>query len=267
MPDDNKGTGTGASGYGQFQPSDGAHPYNINKFIVDQAIKQVVTAKIVRVMAVFNADGGAVSPSDTGQVGMTGKLSVQPLVGMQDGQGNTQPHGIINGIPFSRSQGGKNAVIMDPQVGDIGIMIVADRDSSAVKKNRDEGPPGSRRSHDIADGMYVCSLLNNNEPEQYVRFRDDGIELVDMHGNTVNTGPEGVLITDTTGSVIDMKGGGITCTPNGGVFKIVGDAEVTGDLKGNSEGTSVGLNTHTHTQPNDSHNDTEMPTNSPTPGT
>lgn len=202
---DNTGTATGASGYGQFEPSDGAHPFNVQKFIIEQAINKVVTAKIVRVTGVFNAEGGAVGPNDTGQIGQTGRLSVQPLVALQDGQGNTQPHGIVNGIPFSRSQGGANAVIMDPQIGDIGIMIVADRDSSAVKNSRDGAAPGSKRTFDIADGMYVCSLLNTEVPVQYVRFKEDGIELVDKNGNSIITNAEGMTITSPGTLTLNAK--------------------------------------------------------------
>lgn len=261
-------SGTGASGYGQWGPTDGSHPYNVNKFIIEQLMNRLVTAKIVQVTAVFGSDGSAVAQADTGQVGPTGTVSVRPLVSLQDGVGNTQSHGIVNGIPFSRVQGGKNAVIMDPQEGDIGIMVVADRDSSAVKSSRAAAAPGSRRKYDIADGMYVCSLLNSGGPAQYVRFRDDGIDILDVNKNEVKTTPAGLTIKDSNGNVSDYSSAGITHTPvGGGMFKVVGNMQVTGTLLGDTDGGGVGLTTHTHNQPNDSHGDTEEPTDAPNIGT
>jgi hypothetical protein len=123
----------GASGYGQYQPTDGNDPYNVNEFICNQLINKRVTCKIVQVMKVYSADGNAVSGDKTGIVGLTGTLSVQPLTDMQDGIGNRTPHGEVHGIPFSRVQGGANAIIADPQEGDIGLMVIEDRDISAVK--------------------------------------------------------------------------------------------------------------------------------------
>jgi hypothetical protein len=208
MPDQSS-----SSGYGQAAPADSAHPYNITKFIVRQLMNKMVTAKVVQVVAVYKTDGTLVAQGDTGVVGVTGHVDVQPLVGMQDGVGNTMPHGVVHGIPFCRSQGGTNAVIMDPQVGDIGLMVVADRDISAAKTNRAPSAPGSKRSFDIADGMYVLSLLNSAPPTQWVRFTDTGIELIDKNGNKVTMDPAGIMSTPDDGKTsIVVAPGKITLT-------------------------------------------------------
>jgi hypothetical protein len=256
----------GASGYGQYQPTDGNDPYNVNEFICNQLINKRVTCKIVQVMKVYSADGNAVSGDKTGIVGLTGTLSVQPLTDMQDGIGNRTPHGEVHGIPFSRVQGGANAIIADPQEGDIGLMVIEDRDISAVKTSRDQAGPGSFRTNNMADGMYVLSLLNKAPPVQWVRFRDDGLEFVDKNNNSYVTSPDGILITDSNGNTTNYNSAGITHTPVG-LFKVVGDVQITGSLMGETGGTSVGLSTHTHAQGPDSHGDTEAETNPPTPGT
>jgi hypothetical protein len=230
-------------------------------------MNKMVTAKIVKIVAVYAADGASVPQADTGVVGMTGTVDVQPLVNLQDGVGNNMPHGIVHGIPFGRTQGGANAIISDPQVGDIGIMVVADRDSSSVKTNRAQAPPGSRRTYNIADGMYVCSLLTQGDPKQWVRFRDDGLEFVDANGNKIVTTPQGTTLTDSNGNTTAWNAEGITHTPVSGLFKVIGNAEFTGMVHGNTAGIAVGLTTHTHMQGDDSHGDTEVPTDPPTPGT
>ncbi len=68
-----------------------------------------------------------------GGVGAPPTVDVQPLTNQTDGQGNQTPHGIIYNIPATRTQGGGNAVINDPVVGDVGFMSVADRISLRSK--------------------------------------------------------------------------------------------------------------------------------------
>lgn len=106
----------------------------------------------------------------------SGKVDVQPLVNMLDGEGNAIPHGVINDLPFLRLQGGGNAVIIDPQAGDIGLVVVTDIDSSSAIAARDTANPGSMRRNDLADGFYLGGLLNA-APTQYVKFNADGIEI------------------------------------------------------------------------------------------
>lgn len=125
------------------------------------------TVRPVRVMAVTNA--GGVSP--------IGQVTLLPLVQQVDGQGDVTSHGLIYNAPYMRIQGGLNAVILDPQVGDIGIAAFCDRDISAVKASKAESPPGSSRQNDPADAVYLGSIIAS-APAQYVRFSDEGIELV-----------------------------------------------------------------------------------------
>src|SRR5439155_20845185 len=90
---------------------------------------------------------------------------------------NAIPHGVVNGLPYVRMQGGKNAIILDPQVGDIGLAVFCDRDISSVQAARDFANPASSRRSDMADGVYIGGLLNAI-PNQYVMFTDAGIKIV-----------------------------------------------------------------------------------------
>ena len=125
------------------------------------------TATLVRVEACTNS--GDVSPF--------GCVDVTPLVSQVDALGNPTPHVTLYGIPYLRLQGGANAVIMDPEAGDIGIAVFASRDISKVKSTQDAAAPGSGRQYDFADGMYIGGCLND-APTQYVQFNSDGIAVV-----------------------------------------------------------------------------------------
>ncbi len=282
---------TQSGGVGQQSPFDSSSEYNVRQFQIDQTVAGVSTTKMVKVVAVYDADMNPVDPADTGVVGPTGYVDVQPLVAQVDGAGQATPHGIIHGVPFTRAQGGSGAVICDPQVGDIGAMSCADRDISSVKATRDAATPGSFRRHDPADGVYAGPTLNG-APDQYVRFKakgfvvldnqgnrtetgEDGVVTEDKFGNKVTTSSDGMKLEDCNGNVFDLKSGMIEATTT--LFKISGGIEIGGGMQvaGNSRlmgtvtggaGSGVGLTTHTHTQGNDSHNDTEVPTNPPTPG-
>ncbi|MDE1906085.1 MAG: baseplate assembly protein [Rhodospirillales bacterium] len=146
-------------------------------------------------MAVTNA--GGVSP--------VGTVDVMPLVSQVDGQGNAIPHGTIHACPYLRIQGGANAVILDPQVGDIGIAVVCDRDTSAVEVAKGAAPPGSKRRHDLADAVYLSTIIGQ-APTQYVEFASGGITITSPVGVTINGN---VQVNGTVTSTGNMKAGTI----------------------------------------------------------
>jgi hypothetical protein len=149
-----------------------------------------------------------------------GFVDVVPMVSQVDSAGNPTPHDVIYNLPYMRVQGGVNAVIIDPAVGDIGAALFCRRDISTVKRTRKPANPGSRRRFDWADGLYVGGFLNG-VPTQYIRFSNTGVEI-----HTPNT------LTVSAGSVV----------VNGPV-QINGDVATTGALTNN--GHAVG-STHQH---------------------
>lgn len=208
-------------GNGQMQPWDTTSDFNAISFIIEQALARTRTMTLVKVVAVTN-DGG-VSP--------VGFVDVHPMVNMLDGAGVSSPHRTVFHLPYFRLQGGANAVILDPIVGDIGLAVIADRDISAVKSAKADANPGSGRRFDLADGVYIGGILNG-APSQYVRFTDSGILLADKNGN-----------------VVEMKSGSIAIT---------GNLTVTGGVTAGFGGVdAVTLQQHVHTANN----------TPPTPGT
>lgn len=191
-------------GYGQLRPSSATHPVNLTDFHIRQLVAELNTMKLVQVMKVT---GGGLAPAGT--------VDVLPLVSQIDGNRNITKHGIVPGIPWSRVQGGANAIICDPQVDDIGYVVASDRDISAVKNTLPSGSvpqkgftPGSLRQMDIADGVYAGGCLNVT-PTQYVIFTATGIRIVDLNGNMVTMGPSGITLADLNGNQIQMLAGSV----------------------------------------------------------
>jgi hypothetical protein len=155
-----------SDGYtGRANETTGADEFNAKTFLINQVLsgKWTITLCVVK-----SVSGGGVDVPPI--------VSVQPLVNQVDGQGNPTPHGIINGIPVFRLQGGANAIISDPVAGDIGLLATASRDISAVKNNKAPSNPGSQRMFDPADGLYLGSFFSA-APTQYVQFSEAGITL------------------------------------------------------------------------------------------
>lgn len=151
---------------GAFNPATQFGDYNNQIFLIQQALLGIETATLVRVMACSNND----------EVSSVGFVDVVPMVHQIDSKGVPTPHTTIYNVPYFRAQGGKNAIIIDPKAGDIGICCFASRDITKVKNTRKENVPGSLRNHSFSDGLYIGGVLNG-VPEQYIRFFDDGITI------------------------------------------------------------------------------------------
>lgn len=206
--------------YGTMRPEDTNGEYNALAFVVKQIINGRNFCAWVRVVNV-DAPGG---------LALAGTVDVQPLVNQLDGQGRPVPHGVVNDLPYFRAQGGANAIILDPKVGDIGLCVFADRDSSAVQSTRDAANPGSYRRNDMADGFYLGGMLNA-VPDQYVMFADGGISVVSPHKITMQA-PE----IDLVAPVVNIQASTSTTitTPTltiNGNTQFNGDATATGTVK------------------------------------
>lgn len=158
---------------GQQSLTDDTSDFNKMSFLIKQILGRISTVTLVRVMGVTNA--GGIEP--------VGFVDVQPIVNLLDGAGNATPHATIYNIPYFRLQGGVNAVILDPVVGDIGLAVICDRDISSAKALRSEANPGSRRRFDLADGVYLGGVLNVT-PTCYVAFTGGGITMSPDSGTT-----------------------------------------------------------------------------------
>lgn len=160
MSDNNEG----AEGF--LDQSTTSSEYNAFFFKVMGILAQNNFVVPVKVMAVTSA----------GELAMTGLIDVQPIINQDRADGVLSEHGVIRNVAYLRMQGGTNAIIMDPAVGDIGMMMCSDKDISTLKATRDISNAGSGRVHDYADGIYWGGLLNG-VPTQYVQFNSAGIEI------------------------------------------------------------------------------------------
>lgn len=175
--------------------------FNAHAFLIKQMIGQISTATLVQVKAVTNA----------GALAAVGFVDVHPLVNQIDGLGNSVPHGVIYHVPYFRIQGGGNAIILDPQVGDIGIAIFAGQDISSVKASKARSNPGSRRRFNMADALYIGGVLNG-VPTQFVRFSASGIELVSP--TEIDISAPVVRVHAATSLHVDCDGNGFVYTPS-----------------------------------------------------
>lgn len=222
---------------GQLRPSDTWGEYNNLNFVIQQQLQKMQTATLVRIEACTN-DGG-VTP--------VGFVDVTPMVNQIDGQGNAVPHATIYGIPYFRLQGGTNAIIIDPEPGDIGMCVFASRDISKIKSTKKSGNPGSFRAFNYADGMYLGGLLNA-EPIQYVQFTGGWIKMVSPNKIWLEA-PEVVIDAETV--VINATTSTTITTPQ---FKVIGASEFQGGITQSGGASSFGspvtvqgTNVHTHT--------------------
>ena len=247
---------------GQQTPSSTWGEFNNIGFMVQQAIGKLQTATLVRIEKCTNS--GGLSP--------VGFVDVTPLVNQLDGAGNPTPHVTIFNVPYFRLQGGKNAIIIDPEPGDIGVAVFASRDITKVKATKDAANPGSFRQYSFSDGLYLGGMLNA-VPTQYVQFSTAGIRIhspvkikldapdilleaqtveINASTSTTITTPtftvNGVTIHngDTTHNGFTTMAGGIAQT-GGGAATFSGSMNVTGDVT--AAGTSVHTHTHGGVQP------------------
>lgn len=209
------------------QPTSAATEFQALRFLIQQRLLRVQTATLVQVQAVH---GGGVGP--------IGTVDVLPLVGQVDGAGNVVPHVTLFDRPYCRLQsGGTRAVILDPAVGDVGVMVFASRDISSVIANvasnqkKVASPPSSARTFNYADGLYLLSCLSNETPTEFIEFVPaGGIKLqtagtftaqaasINLNGATVSGSGE---VTDAAGKVLGththggvQTGGGISGPPS-----------------------------------------------------
>lgn len=213
-------TETSYSIQGQEDPTVAGSLFNAVSFVVNQIMGGMATATLAKVTACSN--DGSVAPQGT--------VNVQPLINQVDGAGNATPHGTIYNVPYMRLQSGDMAVIIDPQVGDLGLVVFASTDISSVQATNAQANPGSRRRFDWADGIYVATILSATTPTQYLQINSDGIAL--------KSGAK-ITLTDGQGKVVTLNNDGTgTLTGN---WTVSGNLNVTGtsDLQGSVTGGST----------------------------
>ncbi len=225
------------------RPHDMATDANAQAFIMQQMLMSN-TFITVAVVSDVSEDGSLVS--------------VKPMVEGFTGAGDRIPKNIIYGVPVWRLQRGASAVVMPPVVGDIGLILMCDRDISGVKATKEPSLPGSNRTHNYADAIYLGGVLNS-EPTQYVSFKSDGIDIVSPLSVTVSApvvqiNAESSLTLSSGNIVLDgpvKQGSG----SNKGDFNFGGNITAVGEVTGKG----IKLSTHTHGGVQSGNSDTQGP--------
>lgn len=179
--------------------SDLGNDYNALMFMIKQQLLGINTAELVKVEAV-NGDN---------------TVDIKPLLSLPTAQGTYIKNTTIYNIPYTRIQGGKNALDIKPEVGDIGIVVYCQRDISNVLRSKGEANPNSNRFYSASDGVYVASIASlNSTPENFIKIDENGVNI-------------------TTSKELTIKASKITANC---------DIETTGDVKANG----ISLKEHTH---------------------
>jgi phage baseplate assembly protein gpV len=193
--------------FGTQTPQVEGSDYNTIAFVIQQMLSKVNTCSVVQVVACTNS--GGVSP--------VGTVDVQPLVNQMTGNRIAVPHLRVYKLPYVRLQGGANAVILDPQPGDIGIVVCSQRDITSVKASKAQANPGSFRMFNWADAIYIGGILNGT-PTQYVAFAEAGVTVVSPSKVTIQAP----------------------------AIELDGDVTVTGTTTGTGDGTFEGVSVKHH---------------------
>lgn len=173
-------------------------PYNQIAYLIRAIMGELNVAIPVKVTKVMAGNGSV------------GYVQALPLVNDMDAQGNAVDVAVIPSLPYFRLQGGKVAVITDPIVGDIGIAVFAQKDTSNVVAGTDKPvQAGSFRKFSMSDGWYIGGFLNQN-PETFLQLNQDGTAVLTANsGVTINGN---VTVNGTITSTGDIKGNGHSLT-------------------------------------------------------
>jgi hypothetical protein len=192
---------------GVLQPQNVWGEYNNLIFAIRQLMAKMQTATLVQVVSCTN-DGG---------VSAVGSVDVLILVNQINGNGQGISEGQLVNLPYMRMQGGANAVILDPQPGDIGIAVFCSRDISTVVATKAQANPATFRMYDFSDGLYLGGVLNG-APTSFVQFVSGGINV---------TSPNQITLQAPT-------------------VTVEGNLVVTGTTQGSDDGTFEGISVKTH---------------------
>jgi hypothetical protein len=211
----------------------GASEYNAISFMVENMIKGMVNTAIpVRVD----------SCTKPGPGGAAGYVSATPLVQQRGADGKSLQPVSLPQLPFIRIYGGKAAVVLDPQPGDVGLAVFSQQDASNLQAGKsDPVQAGSFRSFDMSDGIYIGGILGKS-PEVYVELEQDkGVTVktpaneitIDKDGGNVNVKAQAKITLEAP--TIELKGalmmGNSAGSGSSDTMKITGNLDVTGTTK------------------------------------
>ncbi len=160
---------------GQIGQTDYNCEQNLTAFAIRQALARLRTAGPAQVKAVH---AGA-QPDQW-------VVDVLPMVSMVDGAKNSTPHDAVQGVPVFNISGANGSFCVQPTVGDIGLLLICDRDHSSVINSKQPSPPSSGRMHDFADGVFIGGFGAMNSNSQRIVMTSSGINVNAPNGFNVD---------------------------------------------------------------------------------
>lgn len=158
---------------GNKKPNTGGSEYNALQFMIQNAMQGISTAIPVQVQAVNGLF-----------------VDVLPLVSSVDGYGQAVEPTTLFHLPVFRYHAGVGAVILDPVVGDKGLAVFAQADSSNVQTRTDAPQqPGSFRRHSMSDGFYIGGF-HNAAPTVYIEIKQNGEVVIVAPNKLTVTSPQ-----------------------------------------------------------------------------
>lgn len=178
----------------------GNSPENATQFMVRQILRgEVSTAMIVKIAAV-----------DT----KTQTVDVVPMVTQVSATGVPIPHSTIHGVPYAYQQAGVAAIQIPPNIGDMGIVVCAQRDITRVKATKAPAPPSTLRTHHLSDAMYVATLWTGQKPKHIISLdQKTGITITSSETVTINAKSQfngDMSIKGKVTATGDVEAGGIS---------------------------------------------------------
>lgn len=207
--------------------------FNQLDFLIRSIVKGMVSTAIpVRVDSVERAGDGS------------GALyvSATPLVCPVDADGNALEQVTIPRLPYFRLQHGTAAVVVDPKVGDLGLAVFAQLDTSRLTGQSTPEAPATFRCFDMSDGFYLGGFWGK-PPETFVRLEDSG-DITITGPKTVTINAEVATVNASDHVLVDSPQ--VTMT---GRLSVVGHITGTGGVtvsNGDVTADGISLKSHVH---------------------
>lgn len=165
---------------------------------IDSIIRQIVYGELKAVLPVKVVESDATNK----------RLIVLPLINQVTPDNKEVPHANLHDIPYGYEQAGECVIQIDPQPGDIGVVVCSYRDISRLKAARKAGTPATMRCYAWEDAIYIRTLWTKKIPEHVISISpDSGITLTSSRPVTVNAD---LHVNGSITASGDVTGGGIS---------------------------------------------------------
>lgn len=202
--------------------------YNAENEHIKKALSALETVFLARI----------VSCSSSGEGGSK-TVNAVPLIAKVDANGNAQPTPTYVELPHYRFQAGTGALIIDPEVGDIGVFVVCKRDISNINSQTEKTQvPNTFRAFSPSDSVMIATI-HTKSPETWIHIKPQQKEIVIKadSGVTINTSSK----VTVNAAEVDI---------NAALTKLSGNLEVAGTIQSQDQITGAGINFNTHVHGN-----------------